>query len=114
MDNVAMIVDWKLPGSGEFEKWFDIRLMNLQAMCETEPDHAVKFVVKDSTDWFKAMDLYYKHRDSMYDLIWYVGRVWDSQITNAQLVENIMAYQLPWRLNVQLHNYIWDPQERGR
>jgi hypothetical protein len=29
-------------------------------------------------------------------------------------VEYLKKHKLPWRLNVQLHNYVYAPQERGR
>lgn len=113
-----MIMDWKLPGSGEFgnERYDEIRYQNLQSLDESSLWHAIKFVCKDNRDYQVAQALYLagvptRYRDSF---IWYYGKVWDGEITDAELAERVMRDKLPWRMNVQLHNYIWDPQERGR
>jgi len=117
LDNVSMIVDWKLPGSGEDHQNV-VRIQNLTAMSQRQKaptvDHSVKFVCKELTDFFIARDLYRTYKDQIYDINWYYGKVWEGGITDADLVKVVMAEGLPWRLNVQLHNYIWDPQERGR
>jgi 7-carboxy-7-deazaguanine synthase len=117
MDNISMIVDWKMPGSGE-SSLLPQRIDNLQKMSERQKaptvEHAVKFVCKDWIDVGEAVKLYMQYKDTIFDVRWYYGRVWDSVLSNADLVEFVMENQLPWSLNVQLHNYIWDPQERGR
>lgn len=112
---VSMIVDWKLPGSGEFMNHPGRRHQNLQKLDESSMYHAVKFVCKDDYDIQVAYQLWcdirQQWRDSFY---WYYGKVWEGNTTDAELVEFVMKHKLPWRLNVQLHNYIWDAQERGR
>jgi len=117
MDSISMIVDWKLPGSGESTD-LPQRIDNLQKMSERRRpwivQHAVKFVCKNWLDVAEAVKLYQQYKDSMPEMIWYYGRVWDCDLTNAELVDFVMSNQLPWRLNVQLHNYIWPAQERGR
>lgn len=117
MDNVSMIVDWKLRGSGE-DPLNEMRLSNLARMNERQKgpnvEHAVKFVIKDWADFAAAKGLFYSYRTQVGDAHWYYGRVWEGELTDAQLVKAVMHEALPWRLNVQLHNHIWDPQERGR
>ena len=111
-----MIVDFKLPGSGEFDIRFDARLENLQKLDQASIWHAVKFVCKDENDFAVAMQLYYDMPEKFKNsFIWYYGKVWNTpHISDARLVALAMVNKLPWRLNVQLHNHIWDPQERGR
>lgn len=113
---VSMIVDWKLKGSGELYNGWDRRQINLKALDESSIYHAVKFVCKDIQDLVMAHAIWNNlpYKEWQQSLIWYYGRVWDGEITDAELVEYVMVNKLPWRLNVQLHNYIWDPQERGR
>lgn len=113
-ENVSMIVDWKLPGSGEFSKFTDTRHQNLKALNESSIYHAVKFVCKDEADFHIARSLYLSVPEYHDSLIWYYGKVWDGEISDAELVKLALFWMLPWRLNVQLHNHIWDPQERGR
>lgn len=115
VEEVTMIVDWKLPGSGEFHTGEQVRFENLDKLNKSSlAYHSVKFVCKDRYDYETAKAIY-RTNDVWHDsLFWYYGRVWDGDITNAELVEWVMRDQLPWKLNVQLHNYIWDPQERGR
>lgn len=116
VETVSMIVDWKLPGSGEFKNIRNnvIRLQNLQKLDESSIWHAIKFVCKDISDFDKAKELYKAHPEWHDSFLWYYGKVWDGVITDAKLIEHVMKCRLPWRLNVQVHNIIWDPQERGR
>lgn len=114
VNEISMIMDWKLPGSGEWSTLANVRHENMLKLDKSDLLHAVKFVCKDVDDLLTASALYstmLPYHDSFF---WYYGRVWDGEITNAELVEHVMKLQLPWRLNVQMHNYIWDPQERGR
>jgi 7-carboxy-7-deazaguanine synthase len=112
---VAMIMDWKLQGSGEFLTLRENRLENLvQLKRQAEwVEHSVKFVCKDFLDLEQAEALW-----SLYvrgsKVRTYYGRVWDGDITNAELVGYVMERKLPWSLNVQMHNYIWPANERGR
>jgi hypothetical protein len=43
----------------------------------------------------------------------WVGAAW-GKYKDADIVEFLKEHKLPWRLNVQMHNYIYTPQERGR
>ena len=114
-NSIAMIMDWKLPGSGE-AYLHDQRDKNIEMLAHSpNQTHAIKFVCKDEEDFFTAFALWSGLPEGIRDrFIWYYGKVWDAKIKNADLVELVLTEHLPWRLNVQLHNYIWDPQERGR
>lgn len=107
-EDIVFIMDWKLPGSGEDPNNLN-RLRNLQNLTDED---AVKFVIKDRVDFDTAVDLYEKNIrfDSPVEV--YYGVAWD-QMTNATLVGWVLEEKLPWRLNVQMHNYIWDRRKRG-
>lgn len=115
IDEVSMIMDWKLPGSGEFGNLETVRMQNLTALDESSIWHSVKFVCKDQADFNTAAVLWSslneKIRNSFH---WYYGKVWDGDITDAELVELVMTNKLPWKLNIQVHNLIWPANERGR
>lgn len=115
----SVVMDWKLKGSGEDRS--DTRVLNLEHMFDyAAPDrHAFKFTVKDEDD-LKQMQEIIKHewldesRPGV-DTPWiFCGRVWNSELTDAELVAYILEHKLPVRLNVQLHQHIWSPDERGR
>ncbi len=113
---IQFIMDWKLPGSGEtkFGPYNDTRLVNLSKFKESHIRQSVKFVIKDYGDYVEAKSLYTKYLQDMINVDVYYGRVWGSLFTDAELVASVMQDQLPWKLNVQLHNYIWPANERGR
>lgn len=106
---VQLIMDWKLGGSGEAATALDIRDENLHTLKGKD---AVKFVIKDLADFSEARTIAASKLDSVYAEI-YVGRVWDSPISDAGLVDLLKYYQLSWRLNIQVHKMIWPDQERG-
>ena len=84
-------------------------------LAKSDLDHAVKFVIKDWTDFEQAVQIYHKHFSSYNNVIEiYYGRVWGSELTDRDLAEAVMVNGLPWRLNVQMHNYIWPANERGK
>lgn len=130
IDNIMFIIDWKMPGSGEYLELdiasavstgtdqrvpepFEDNLLRLQL---SRHKSAVKFVCLNLADFNQAVFLWSSlDPATQVSLDWFYGKVWgDLGITDAELVEQAMLNKLPWRLNVQLHNYIWDPQERGR
>jgi 7-carboxy-7-deazaguanine synthase len=114
VENCSMIMDWKLPGSGE-DPHNEIRYANLRMLSATSIWHSVKFVCKNEEDFLTAFSLWSLLDESVQrSLHFFYGRVWDGEITNAKLAELVMRHQLPWRMNVQLHNYIWPANERGR
>jgi len=103
---VVKVVDVKCPASGEVDK-NDWRNLSLLA-----PHDEVKFVVQDRADYEFARDVIARHglaARTAAVLISPVHGVLDPQT----LSEWILADQLPVRLQLQLHKYIWSPTTRG-
>lgn len=120
VENISMIMDWKLPGSGE-DPLNRTRYENLGKLAKANAnialvvDHAAKFVCKDEADFNVANHLWSSLNEVPRKyMLWYYGKVWNGDITDARLAELVMTNKLPWKLNVQLHNLIWPANERGR
>jgi 7-carboxy-7-deazaguanine synthase len=120
--NVSLTMDWKLDGSGE--KFTDeqnrTRIENLKHLgcyAGSVTQHGViKFTLNSTADLTQAVQTWSEHILPYYGLNIpiYVGVVWNGELTNAVLVELLLQMNLPWHLTMQMHNIIWDPQERGR
>jgi hypothetical protein len=107
--SIKFIMDWKLPGSGE-DPYDRVRLKNLKYLGPTD---AVKFVISDRLDFEEAKRLWLAHIEiTQRPVQVFYGVAWDT-LTNATLVKWVMKAGLPWRLNIQTHNYIWDRRQRG-
>jgi 7-carboxy-7-deazaguanine synthase len=101
------IMDWKLPASNE-NPYDETRIQNIPKLT---PGDAVKFVIAKRSDLTAAKELYWKYLvDQMPEV--YVGAAWGQYPSNA-IVQFIQEHRLPWRLNVQVHNYIYGAQVRG-
>ncbi len=100
IDNrVARIVDLKTPASGEVDKnLYD----NIQYLT---PNDQVKFVICDREDyeWSKEKLNEYKLSDQCEVL--FSGSY--GEIRTTQLADWILEDQLPVRLQIQLHKYLW-------
>jgi len=107
--HVHFVMDWKLPGSGEEDTAYENRVVNIGQLRSKD---VVKFVVCDLADLDKALQTYNAFRKHTAASFW-VGAAW-GKFENADIVEFIKQHKLPWRLNVQVHNYVYKPQERGR
>jgi 7-carboxy-7-deazaguanine synthase len=123
--NCKFVMDWKLTGSGEGETfqrptYMDTRNANLQVLDKAPSfgigKNAVKFVCKDKVDVEEAIGTYWRYSLEDWNGDVYFGAVWNSEyLTSAGLVEMLLSSNVPnWRLNVQVHNYVWDAQERKR
>ena len=97
---VARIVDIKTPGSGEVEKNRWENLSDLRASDE------VKFVLCDVADYAWAKAKLLEHRLDQTCAVLFSPVHGDVDAT--QLAEWILRDQLPVRLQVQLHKYLWD------
>jgi len=98
---VTIIMDWKLPGSGEADTRIEERYTNLRQLRATD---AVKFVVTNLDDLNYANALW---REWHYVRATpYVGAAWN-KISDIDIVQYIKENQLRWVLNVQLHKHIW-------
>jgi 7-carboxy-7-deazaguanine synthase len=60
----------------------------------------------------EAKDTYYTLKDRGCKAHFYVGAAW-GKMDDAFLVEWMIKEKIDWKLNVQVHKYIWDPNERG-
>lgn len=108
---MRFMLDWKLKGSGEEKIGLEPRFKNTRRLTAYD---GVKFVIKDGWDLGEAVNwTRYFNINGIDAQIW-AGIVWGSEMTDALLSQYILEHELPWRLNVQMHNHIWDPQERGR
>jgi 7-carboxy-7-deazaguanine synthase len=115
---VHKIVDVKCPGSGEAGSF---RIANLD--CLTERDE-VKFVIANRDDYIFARDFIREHK-----LETCAGQILlspaFSKAPSAQrstenclldpreLVEWMLADEVPARLSLQIHKYVWEPQKKG-
>jgi len=107
--DLNFIMDWRLQGSGDADTNRDVRLVNALNLKRTD---CIKFVVTDVTDLLEAKDVYHVLMDQMCKADFYVGAAW-GKMDDAFVVEWILKENLDWKLNVQVHKYIWDPEARG-
>jgi 7-carboxy-7-deazaguanine synthase len=105
---IRIIMDWKLEGSGE-DPLNATRLGHLEHLGSKD---AVKFVIKDENDFTQAVHLWQDFIARRLSVQVYYGAVWGT-IENSKLVEWVQREHLDWVLNVQVHNYIYDRNERG-
>jgi len=102
---VVLIVDVKTPGSGESERMCWANLERLGAR------DAVKFVVCDEADYRWARDVIATH--GLGGRCQVLLSPSFGQVEPRALVEWMLRYKLPARLNLQLHKYVWPPETRG-
>jgi 7-carboxy-7-deazaguanine synthase len=107
---VVPVMDWKLPGSGE-ETWIASRARNLKLM-EKYGIGVVKFTIADANDFFIAMQVWSTMvQDTDIDV--FVGPVWGEKWGATDIVDLIKKNKVPWRLNIQVHQYIYGVNVRG-
>ena len=104
-DRVKRIVDLKCPTSGESEKnfWPNINYLNKH--------DEVKFVIgnRQDFDWSKEILNRYRLAEKCQVLF---SPVYGT-LELAQLAGWILEENLPVRMQLQLHKYIWSPDKRG-
>ncbi len=102
-----IILDVKCPTSGESERNYWPNLERLRA----DKDE-VKFVIADLQDWEFAKEVIAK-----YDLERRVLEILVSPVFGiknlAEIAETIAISDMPVRLNLQLHKYIWGADVHG-
>ena len=105
-DQVVTILDIKCPGSGEAGQMDWTNVARLRSQDE------VKFVIKDRVDYEYARDLMARH-----DLRRRAAAIHLSPVHGVMdprtLSEWVLADNLPVRVQLQLHKYIWDAHTRG-
>jgi 7-carboxy-7-deazaguanine synthase len=105
---VKPVMDWKLPGSGE-QTWINARSRNLQKMATY--GGSVKFTITDETDFSTAFQVWESLvMDSGVEV--FVGPAW-GKVEPHWVADRIVEFKVPWRLNIQAHNYIYGAQTRG-
>ena len=104
--SVITILDVKCPGSGEAAK-------NDWSNCERlRPHDEVKFVIKDRTDYEYARDVIARYGLASRAAALHLSPV-HGVLHPRTLSEWVLADNLPVRVQLQLHKYIWDPGTRG-
>jgi len=110
LEYVEFMMDWKLDGSGEGLTSLENRLRNAKKLMFG----GIKFVCKDEADFHQAIEIWNELKDVVDPSVrFWVGSASDVFPT-SKLVEMVLSHKLPWSLNVQVHNYIWPANERGR
>ncbi len=120
---VRRIVDLKCPGSGESGR---NRWENVAKLRKTDE---IKFVIGTSQDyeWAKDIVLTRKLAETcpiLFSCVWpLLPQQQDKSlrvvpadhvpITRRQLVERIVADALPVRFQLQMHKFIWPPDQKG-
>ena len=102
---VKKIVDFKCPSSGMEKK-------NLWSIVKDLESHdEVKFVIGDREDfdWAKEKILHYKLENKCVVLM---SPTFD-EIEPQQIVEWILAENMPVRMQIQMHKHIWKPEVKG-
>jgi 7-carboxy-7-deazaguanine synthase len=108
---LQFMMDWKLPGSGEEFDDETQKIRRSNALCLKVSD-GIKFVVKDEHDLGFALQDYRSLRDLGVGAIFWVTPVWD-KYDARYIIEFVQEYELPWRLSLQVHKYIWPAEARG-
>ena len=103
---VIRIMDLKCPASGECEKNLWSNLEHLRPVDE------VKFVIADRSDYEWTLNTIREHR--LEDRVKLLISTAFGMIEPAQVVTWMLADKLRARFQLQLHKYIWLPEERGR
>jgi 7-carboxy-7-deazaguanine synthase len=107
--SVTVVMDYKLPSSGEYGSFESVNWYSLR------PKDAIKFVVADENDVDTALVVLEQFGGIKVDRPQvYFGVVWDKDITEGELVDIIGTYYPEGKLNIQTHKYLWDPEERRR
>ncbi len=115
---VVKIVDVKCPNSGEYNTFHMENLETLEAHDE------LKFVLSDRTDYEFARDFVAQHRLARRVNAIRFRRRFRKQASGArttshclldprELAQWMLADDVPARLGLQIHKFIWDPATKG-
>lgn len=102
---VKIIMDIKCPSSGERDKMYWSNLENLN------PGTELKFVIGDKKDFEWALSIIKKYKiNQNYQILF--SPVF-GKLENKLLANWILDCGLPVRIQLQMHKYIWNPNQRG-
>jgi 7-carboxy-7-deazaguanine synthase len=104
-DGVCIVLDVKTPGSGESHRNLWSNLHHLDAA------DAIKMVICSEDDYSWARELIRERR--LADRCQVLLSPSFGQVEAKDLVAWMLRDQLPARLNLQLHKYVWPPDQRG-
>jgi 7-carboxy-7-deazaguanine synthase len=102
---VVKILDLKTPASGEVDKNIYANIDHLSAQDQ------VKFVICDAQDYAWAKDQLLQHQ--LTERCGVLFSPSHEQLSPRELAQWILADNLPVRMQLQIHKYIWG-DERGR
>jgi len=108
LETVDIVMDWKLPGSGE-DPHNAVRIQNLQELINASGTrtHTIKFTCASEDDLHAAVSIYEQHNlEKRWPSHIYIGPVW-GKLDPKAVVEFMKAHQLDWKLNLQTHKYIY-------
>lgn len=104
-DGVIRIMDIKCPDSGESDK------MDWENLNRLRPSDNVKFVISSRNDFdWSARIVADLRLQSKVDVLFSPGY---GVLEPSQLARWILDASLPVRMQLQLHKYIWPPNQRG-
>lgn len=116
MKRIQLIIDCKLPGAGEKNINANVVRSNLHMAWKhrqyQDQEHVMKFTVADAQDFATAYSIWEELKNDKRDLPVFVAPVW-GKVEPADLVQWVLDADLPWRLNLQSHKYIWPADKRG-
>jgi len=107
----TVIMDIKCPESGMHDK---INLHNLDLLARRKEQGSrdeIKFVLSSEQDFHWALEIFREHR--LDQLVAVLFSPVAGLIEPRHLAELILAYQLPVRLQLQLHTLLWPNRNRG-
>jgi 7-carboxy-7-deazaguanine synthase len=105
-EQVVTVLDIKCPGSGEADR------VDWQNLDRLRPHDEVKFVVKDRADYEYARGVIASRNLADRAAAVHLSPV-HGVLDPKTLSEWVLADGLPVRVQLQLHKYIWDPNQRG-
>jgi 7-carboxy-7-deazaguanine synthase len=104
--DVVTIVDVKCPGSGEESR------MCWDNLDRLRPHDEVKFVIADRADYEYARNVLERYRLAERAAAIHLSPV-HGVLSPRTVSEWVLADNLPVRVQLQLHKYIWDAHTRG-
>ncbi len=102
---VIKVIDIKTPGSGESDSF------NFKNLGTIKPQDQIKFVICSLEDYEWSKDLTHKYDLAKKCNVFFSPAF--ETMSNKTLAEKILEDSVPVRLQLQLHKYIWNPQDRG-